>query len=117
VLLFAVLTCIPDDEDQHQIVAELARVLRPGGLLIVSDYLLQNDPRNVTRYEEFASESGVYGTFRLSDGGIVRHHSQEHMSELLSGFNTKDWITIDAKTMNGNPARVTQIWGTKKYLG
>jgi SAM-dependent methyltransferase len=32
VLLFAVLTCVPGDEAQHRLIAELHRVLRPGGL-------------------------------------------------------------------------------------
>ncbi|GIH02743.1 hypothetical protein Rhe02_08100 [Rhizocola hellebori] len=37
VLLFAVLTCVPSDDDQRRLIDELARVLRPGGLLYISD--------------------------------------------------------------------------------
>jgi ubiquinone/menaquinone biosynthesis C-methylase UbiE len=33
VLLFAVLTCIPLDEDQRDLLREISRVLHPGGLL------------------------------------------------------------------------------------
>ncbi|MFJ3823364.1 class I SAM-dependent methyltransferase [Streptomyces nodosus] len=33
VLLFAVLTCIPGDEAQHRLIAELNRILKPGGIL------------------------------------------------------------------------------------
>ena len=33
VLLFAVLTCIPSDDDQRMLLAEVRRVLRPGGIL------------------------------------------------------------------------------------
>ncbi len=44
-ILFAVLTCIPTDADQRALVAELRRLIRPGGLLYVSDYLLQTDAR------------------------------------------------------------------------
>jgi SAM-dependent methyltransferase len=36
-LLFTVLTCVPTDEGQRAIVAEITRVLRPGGLLYISD--------------------------------------------------------------------------------
>ena len=46
VLLFAVLTCIPSDEDQRGLLAEVKRVLRPGRLLYISDLLLNNDARN-----------------------------------------------------------------------
>ncbi|MFJ8157921.1 class I SAM-dependent methyltransferase [Streptomyces sp. NPDC094468] len=50
VLLFAVLTCIPDNEAQQALVTELDCVLAPGGLLYVSDLLLQHDERNRDRY-------------------------------------------------------------------
>ena len=40
-VLFAVLTCIPADDDQRAVVNELHRVTRPGGLLYVSDLWLQ----------------------------------------------------------------------------
>jgi SAM-dependent methyltransferase len=73
VLLFAVLTCIPPRAAQRTLVAELHRVLKRGGLLVVSDYPLQSDLRNVDRYEAFASEThGAapwdYGTFRRCRG-------------------------------------------------
>ncbi|MGX1673300.1 class I SAM-dependent methyltransferase [Streptomyces sp. NPDC055400] len=41
VLLFAVLTCVPSDEAQHRLIAELNRILKPGGILYISDLLLQ----------------------------------------------------------------------------
>jgi SAM-dependent methyltransferase len=110
VLLFAVLTCIPSDRAQQNLIAELARVLRPGGVLIVSDYVLQNDDRNRKRYEEHASVFGHYGTFRLTDGGVVRHHTNEWFTELFAAFAIEHRVEIDATTMNGNPATATQIW-------
>jgi SAM-dependent methyltransferase len=42
-LLFAVLTCIPGDEDQKAVINELYRVVRPGGIIYISDYWLQSD--------------------------------------------------------------------------
>jgi SAM-dependent methyltransferase len=41
VLLFAVLTCIPDDNEQRLLLAEAQRVLWPGGLLYVETCQLQ----------------------------------------------------------------------------
>lgn len=115
VLLFAVLTCIPPRSAQRMLIAQLHRVLKRGGLLVVSDYPLQSDERNVTRYDAFAHEThGAepwdYGTFRLPDGGTVRHHSMSWFDELFAQFTVEERVEFDAKTMNGNPARIAQWW-------
>ncbi|HPU53081.1 MAG TPA: class I SAM-dependent methyltransferase [Burkholderiaceae bacterium] len=49
VLLFAVLTCIPSSADQARLMADVHRVLRPGGCLVISDYPLQTTASNATR--------------------------------------------------------------------
>jgi len=93
-------------------------VLQPGGLLLVSDYPLQVDARNVARYEAFVAERGreaamddlPYGVFRLPDGALVRHHTPAWFDTLFSGFRVEDQLTFDAVTMNGNPARIAQWW-------
>jgi len=110
VLLFAVLTCIASDDAQKKLLREFQRVLRPGGLLLVSDYPLQTDERNLARYEQFAQELGGYGRFRLPEGAVLRHHSRAWFDELLEGFRMEDAVELDAKTMNGNPARIIQLW-------
>ena len=46
VLLFAVLTCIPTNEGQRKLLENLRRLIRPGGLLYISDLYLQDDERN-----------------------------------------------------------------------
>jgi SAM-dependent methyltransferase len=113
VLLFAVLTCIPEFESQRGLVAELRRVLRPGGLLLVSDYPLQTDARNLERYAHFAHEPAGYGAFRLPDGARLRHHRREWFDELLTGFRIEAADELEARTMNGNPARILQLWATR----
>jgi SAM-dependent methyltransferase len=83
-LLFAVLTCIPDDVVQRALMAELARLVRPGGVLYLSDVPLQTDPRNLRRYTEHAERLGTYGVFRTEDGGTFRHHQPDHLRALLT---------------------------------
>jgi SAM-dependent methyltransferase len=113
VLLFAVLTCIADDAAQKNLLLEFKRVLRPGGLLVVSDYPLQSDARNLARYEEFQDELGGFGRFRLPDGVVLRHHPRKWFDELLEGFRIEEAVELDAKTMNGNPARILQLWARR----
>lgn len=112
-VLFAVLTCIPGDEAQRRLIAELERVLKPGGLLYVSDLLLGDDPRSVERYERFAGAHGTYGIFETSDGAVVRHHPAEHFTALLSGFEVQDTRQITVATMNGNEAAGIQVLARK----
>ncbi|MET7735152.1 class I SAM-dependent methyltransferase [Streptomyces sp. NPDC005402] len=112
-LLFAVLTCIPDATAQHRLIAELHRVLKPGGTLYLSDLLLQPDERNRLRYERDADVYGVYGVFKTSDGAICRHHSREWLSTLLADFEITDSRDITVPTMNGHPATGIQIKARK----
>ncbi|TKA12600.1 class I SAM-dependent methyltransferase [Actinacidiphila oryziradicis] len=108
-LLFAVLTCVPGDDAQRALVGELARVLKPGGLLYVSDLLLQDDGRNRDRYEQFAERYGTYGVFETGDGAVCRHHSSEWFSSLLAGFEPIDTRRITVATMNGHESAGIQI--------
>jgi SAM-dependent methyltransferase len=109
VVVFAVLTCIPGDQAQRRLIAELRRVLKPGGTLYVSDLLLGEDPRSVERYQRFAATHGTYGVFETSDGAVVRHHPAEHFAALLDGFEVQDNRRIRVATMNGNEASGIQV--------
>jgi len=60
IILFAVLTCIPNDDDQVRLLAECQRVLRPGGLLYVGDLYLNSDARNVARFDRASDPRGIY---------------------------------------------------------
>ena len=102
VILFAVLTCIIKDGEQRALIDEIKRVLRPGGILYVNDFLLNDDERNLRRYEQFADEYGCYGVFRLPEGAEVRHHSRSWIEDLLSGFEQKEFQPLTFITMNGN---------------
>jgi SAM-dependent methyltransferase len=114
VLLFAVLTSVPRNEDQIAIVAEITRVLRPGGLLYISDMLLQADPRNVARYERDREKYGIYGVFDLIDGATVRHHERSWIDSLLRNYEALAFDEIEAETMNNHPAIVFQWFGLRR---
>lgn len=112
-LLFSVLTCVPTNLGQRNIVREIYRVLRAGGLLYISDLWLQTDERNRERYALYESKYGVYGVFDLPEGVTVRHHDSVWIERLTRDFQTVALDHIDVRTMNGNPAKAFQWFGLK----
>lgn len=113
VLLFATLTCIPQDEAQRTLMAEVERVLRPAGLLYISDLLLNEDARNRERYERFALAYGAFGVFELPEGVVVRHHRREWIAELTAAFDLLEYEPLSVITMNGNASAAFQYLGRK----
>lgn len=113
VILFAVLTCIRSNSEQTALIREIERVLKPGGILYVNDFLLNDDERNKKRYEEFASKYGVYGVFELPEGAVCRHHSEQWISELLSGFAPLKYQHLTFTTMNGHKSKGFYFIGKK----
>ena len=111
VLLIAVLTCIPTDAGQQNLLTDLTRILRPKGMIYISDYVLQDDERNQQRYQRNMEEFGTYGVFRLPEGTIVRHHSTEWIRTLTSSFETVDLVYPEVVTMNGHRAKAFQYLG------
>ncbi|MFC7533564.1 class I SAM-dependent methyltransferase [Actinoplanes sp. GCM10030250] len=111
VVLFAVLTCIPAEEDQRALVRELGRVLGPGGILYVSDLLLQPDIRNRERY---AAHPGPYGVFTTDDGAVCRHHDVEYLRELFAEFEVVEERRISVTTMNGRQAEGIQMLARRR---
>jgi SAM-dependent methyltransferase len=104
VLLFSVLTCIPTDDGQRELIAECARILAPGGVLYVADLWLQSDTRNIERYRHDWERYRTYGVFALPEGVVVRHHDRAWMNALLGGFDTIAVDEVAVTTMNGNRA-------------
>ncbi|MHC4579787.1 MAG: class I SAM-dependent methyltransferase [Planctomycetota bacterium] len=119
IVLFSVLTCVPDDEELDALAKGLTQLLVPGGLLCVSDLLLQEDARNRARYDAFAERGGPYGVFTLDEGVVLRHFTRAKIGELFDGFDEVSWRELDVVTMNGNPARAFQFAGCrpKEFTG
>ena len=114
VVLFAVLTCIVDDNEQKKLIREIKRVLKPNGILYVNDFLLNDDDRNVERYEKYKRKLGVYGAFELPEGAVVRHHSEEWIKELLCDFSALRYERLIFTTMNGHKSNGFYFIGSKK---
>ena len=113
VILFAVLTCIVKDADQKALIDEIRRILKPGGILYVNDFLLNEDARNLARYEKYRDAFGVYGAFELPEGAIVRHHSEDYIRQLLQDFRTEKFHPLTFTTMNGNRSNGFFFIGSK----
>ncbi len=110
VLVVAVLTCIPGDGAQTKLIAEARRVLKPGGVIFVSDYPLQSDERNRARYAQFAAQY-AYGVFELDEGVVLRHHAPDWIAQLLAPFEKISFEIRDVLTMNGHAAKIFQFLG------
>jgi SAM-dependent methyltransferase len=111
VLLFSVLTCIPTDDGQRELLREVNRVLNRGGLLYISDLCLQTDERNQDRYARDEQKYGIYGVFDLPEGVTVRHHDPKWIETLTSDFTMVALDELEVVTMNGNPAKAFQWFG------
>ena len=112
VLLFAVLTSIPDLDCQDRLLEEVQRVLAPGGHVQVSDLRIQSDARNRARYDRDRDVLG-YGAFRTEDGGVFRHHDQAWLERLSARWSRSRVRELEIVTMNGHPARGFQLTGRK----
>lgn len=108
-ILFAVLTCIPADADQRALIAELRRLIRPGGLLFVSDYLLQTDARYAERYRAGEARHGVRGVWDRDDGAVFRHHTREGLDALLADFEPVAERDVETVTLSGAGATAIQL--------
>jgi SAM-dependent methyltransferase len=102
VIIFAVVTGNYRDADQDLLMAETFRVLKPGGIVYLCDFLLNHDQRNLERYARFADTYGTYGVFELPDGGIVRHHTRKRAEALVQAFTVLHFEETVFTTMNGN---------------
>lgn len=115
IFLFAVLTCIPTNAAQIELINLLRSKLKVGGIIYISDYYLQENPTETDRYGYLNNDKNNYGVFTLKEGVTFRHHSKEWISTLLENFKILTEKPIQVMTMNGHTARGFQIIG-QKYL-
>ncbi len=113
ILLVAVLTCIPEDEGQQQVIGEVARLLAPGGLVCVSDFLILENDRNTPRYRAARSGSLPYGVFQTKDDARHRHHGRAWIDALLARFSRVGYQELAVETRRGNPGLAFEYIGER----
>jgi SAM-dependent methyltransferase len=113
ILLFAVLTCIPSNQGQRDLIRLLRSKLKPNGVLYVSDYFLQDDLSEVSRYTFWQGDEANFGVFTLPEGATFRHHQREWIDLLFEGFRKEKMQEIAVKTMNGHEAKGFQMMWRK----
>jgi ubiquinone/menaquinone biosynthesis C-methylase UbiE len=113
-ILISVLTCIVKNEDQKKLISEILKVLSDDGIIYINDFIINNDKRNIERYKSYQEKYGEYGVFELPEGAIVRHHSQEHILNILNDFITIYYESNVYTTMNGNTSNGFIYLGKKR---
>lgn len=111
--IMAVLNCITTDSGQEKVMAEILRVLKPGGILYISDYPIQPDAGNQRRYQKFRNESAIFGVFRIPDGEVFRHSNLRWIHKLIAQLEVLWEGTADIYKMNEDAAHIFQIMAQK----
>lgn len=104
VVLLGVFTCIAEDKQQIELIENILKLLKKGGIIYISDFLLNNDERNVNRYNKLQNmyDGYSYGVFELNEGLLFRHHSYEWICKLLSPFKKLYYQEKKYKTLNNH---------------
>lgn len=102
IILFAVLTCIYDNNSQLNLINEIYRVLKKDGIIYINDFLLNDSDMYLKRYNDYKDKYNIYGVFETSDGGIFKHHDIQHLNKLLNNFKCEEVKKLKYTTMNGH---------------
>lgn len=105
IILSTILCCIPDSQKQLQLIIETFRVLKPKGIIYLSDFLISKNSYFKEKYQKGFLEHGEWGVYTTSENLLVRHLSTKDVMSLLSNFDIQWFEQFDFKTMNNNPAR------------
>lgn len=96
IVLCAVLTCIPEHQAMKDVLSEIERVLKPGGII---------------HMVEFSNKAS--NTFVSSIGITMHHQRPSELRSLVSAFTELKFEVIQTKTMGGNTAKAVNYFGQK----
>lgn len=114
VILMGVLTSNISDKEQENIKREILRILKDQGILYLADFLLNQDERNIKRYQKYENKYGIYGIFELFEGAVLRHHTEKHIFKLTKDFKMLVYQKTIYKTMNKHESNGFYFIGQKK---
>lgn len=104
VLLFAVLNCVPNPEEEIEIVQESLRVLKAGGYLLVNDFVISSDQ---SKYQFNEDKFGKFGLFQIEDACYMRHTTPERVINMVEAATVIFEIVEVYQSMNGNPVAIS----------
>ena len=97
IIISALLTSVPGSKDRAAIIAEMKRLLSPGGIIFGVDFLL--DAKN--KYSED-------GCFSSSTGLEMKHFTVAELQEAYSEFIGWDHREVSASSLSGSTAVALQ---------
>lgn len=105
IIISTVLCCIVSQEAQKAVIEEVLRLLKPKGVLYLSDFLICKHPSYEEKYQRGLESYKDWGVYTTSEGVAVRHHTTNWIMKLLEPFDIQWFEQFDFKTMNNNVAR------------
>ncbi|MDP1836518.1 MAG: class I SAM-dependent methyltransferase [Chlamydiales bacterium] len=114
VIMLTVLCCMADLAEQSKVIGDIWRVLKKGGILYLSDFLICDDEKYRDKYAEGLRTFGQWGVYTTSEKLVVRHMTSQSVFELLKDFDVQWFEQYDFKTMNHNPARTFHCIARKR---
>lgn len=105
IVMSTLLCCITNGKELSALVNEIRRVLKPSGILYITDFLICEHPRYQEKYASGLRQFGIWGVYTTNENLTVRHYTTEAIMDLLKSFDIQWFEQFDFKTMNQNPAR------------
>lgn len=104
-VMSTVLCCLINDKEPESLIGEIRRILKPNGILYITDFLICEHPGYQEKYLSGVQRFGIWGMYTTSENLVVRHYSSKSILNLLALFDIQWFEQFDFKTMNQNPAR------------
>lgn len=102
VLLCAVLTCMPNNDQRQNLISELFRILKVNGAV------------NICEFAMFEGKSySNDGTYCSKLGITMKHFNKSELEKELELFSNKRIETFNTISLNGNPAKAIYFYGEK----